>query len=228
MPMSPHNRLRSLLLAACMLPACRLFAADTPELLPQGEAGSQVQTQRLAPNVPSRAVTQSKEPQSFLDAQSEMDRRRLLDKQQRTFQLEVDAKYAKALKTYCDTGYGDERCFRPVANKPLTDMAPASATSAVEPTAPAGRKAHPVESRELPSVAQISGFGDELSAILVFKNGRRLRVFAPAANGTHSVLPEGETVVSVRPGEVLVNSPGENRPVPLLFQSSQSSFAGSE
>lgn len=228
MPMSLHKALGLTLSIAGLTLAGRLLAADTPDLLPQ--ARTQAQQPRPPLNVPSRPAAGSQEPQSFLDAQSEMERRRLLDMQERTFQLEVDAKYAKALKAYCDTGYGDERCFRPDANKPVTVVTPTPAPpAAAEATVVAAQKTHSViEPRELPTVAQITGFGDELSAILVFSNGRRLRVFTPAANGPRSTLPDGETVVSIRPGEVLVSRPGEGKPVPLLFQSAQPNFTGSE
>jgi hypothetical protein len=159
-----------------------------------------------------------------------MERRRLLDKQQRTFQLEVDGKYAKALKAYCDTGYGDERCFRPEASRPVAAVAPLPVPTAASPEGTAKtQKTHPVvEPKELPAVAQISGFGEDLSAILMFSNGRRLRVFAPGPHGPRSVLPDGEAVVSIRPGEVLVSRSGESKPVPLLFQSSLPNFSGPE
>jgi hypothetical protein len=148
--------------------------------------------------------------QSFLDPQSEMDRRRMLDKQQRTFQLEIDGRYAKALKAFCDTGYGDERCYRPDFSKSVSLPAPLPAPTKT-PVASA-------EGRELPTVAQISGFGDDLSAVLLFSGGKRLRVLGPGPSGARSQLPGGEMVVSIRPGEVLVSRSGDAKPVPLLFQ----------
>ena len=208
------------------------IGAETPDLPPPAESSLPVQAQPQLPRPTSslqsaRSAGASQEPQSFLDAQTELERRRLLDKQQRTFQLEVDGKYAKALKAYCDTGYGDERCFRPEASRPVTAVVPAP-VPAVEGGAKTP-KAHPaVESKDLPAVTQISGFGEELSAILLFSNGRRLRVFAPGPHGPRSMLPGGEAVVSIRPGEVLVSRSGESKPVPLLFQSSLPNFSGSD
>jgi hypothetical protein len=67
-------------------------------------------------------------------------------------------------------------------------------------------------------VAQITGFGDDLAAILVFAGGKRLRVVGPGPSGPRSQLPGGEAVVSIRPGEVLVSRPGDGKPLPLLFQ----------
>ena len=229
MPMWPRKYPGLLLVIAGWFFAPQLLGEETPNLPSQAETTPQIQSQTqpspLPGNPPSRQNAKPLDSPSFLDAQSEMDRRKLLDKQQRTFQLEVDGKYAKALKAYCDTGYGDERCFRPEAAKPATIVAPAPAAVQGSADAP---KTHPAAPRELPSVVQISGFGDELSAVLVFGNGRRLRVFAPGPNGPRSMLPDGEAVVSIRPGEVLISRPGEGKPTPLLFQSALSSFAGSE
>ena len=233
--MWPLKQLGRILLLVGSLSAAHVLGADTPALPPQSEASPQPQPQAqpapLPANLPSRQNVRSQDSQSFLDAQSEIDRRKLLDKQQRTFQLEVDGKYAKALKAYCDTGYGDDRCFRPEAVKPaaVTAPAPVAALSAQEAPSSAAQKTHPAAApRELPTVAQISGFGDELSAILVFANGRRLRVFAPGSNGPRSMLPDGEAVVSIRPGEVLIGRTGEGKAIPLLFQSGVPSFPGSE
>jgi len=216
MPMSPRKILCALMLLAPVL----VFGQTTPDLPPQfAEAPSPT----VLPHLPaSRPAYQAPgggqaELQSFLDAQSEMDRRRMLDKQQRTFQLEIDGRYAKALKAYCDTGYGDERCFRPENSKPASIVAiPAPAPSDAVPPPPVAMKLHaaPAEGRELPSVAQISGFGDELSAVLIF-------------NGPRSQLPDGETVVSIRPGEVLISRPGDGKPLPLLFQAS-AGYGGSD
>ena len=201
MPMS-RPKIVSALIA--YIPLC-VLAQATPELPPPGEA---------LPAVPSTSAPQQQgrasrpaEQHSFLDAQSEMDRRKMLDKQQRTFQLEVDGRYAKALKAYCDTGYGDERCFHAETGKPAPVIAalPTPLASSVVPAK---------ESRDLPAVAQISGFGEELNAILVFSGGKRMRV------GTRSQLPGGEIVVSIRPGEVLVSRSGDGKTVPLLFQGS--------
>ena len=232
MPILPRKHLGLFLVVTGWFSAAQLLGAETPGLPPQAEASPQIQPQSQPPAyLPSRQNARPQDSQSFLDAQSEMDRRKLLDKQQRTFQLEVDGKYAKALKAYCDTGYGDERCFRPEAAKPMTIIAPAPppAQSSSEAVPAAGQKIHAAAApRELPSVAQISGFGDELSAVLVFGNGRRLRVFAPGPGGPRSVLPDGEAVVSIRPGEVLISRAGEGKPVPLLFQSATPNFAGSE
>jgi hypothetical protein len=227
--------LRWALVGGSLLSAHHLLAAETPDLPPQAEEPPQMRSQpqpsRLPGNLAPRPTAVLPDPQSFLDAQSASERRRLLDKQQRTFQLEVDGKYAKALKAYCDTGYGDERCSRPESAKPVTVVAPApTAPQASAETLSAGaRNTHlTVPSIELPSVMQISGFGDELSAILVFGSGRRLRVFAPGPAGPRSLLPDGEAVVSIRPGEVLIRPAGEGKPIPLLFQASTPNFAGSE
>lgn len=230
MPMWPRKFLGLVLLCGGLFVAHRLFAAETPDLPPQAEV-SQAPQPRLPGSLQSRQNAGAPESQSFLDVQSEMDRRRLLDKQQRTFQLEVDGKYAKALKAYCDTGYGDERCFRPETAKPVAIVAPAPTAPAVasEGAPVITQKSHSgPASRDLPSVAQISGFGEELSAVLVFSSGRRLRVFAPGANGPRSILPDGEAVVSIRPGEVLIGRAGEGKPIPLLFQSATPNFAGSD
>lgn len=230
MPMSPRKILCALLLIAPVL----VSAQTTPDLPPQSaEAPSLGAPPHLSA---SRPVYQASggsqaELQSFLDAQTEMDRRRMLDKQQRTFQLEIDGQYAKALKAYCDTGYGDDRCFRPENAKPAsTIMAlPAPTQIGAVPPPPVVPKLHPApaESRELPSVAQISGFGEDLSAVLVFAGGKRLRVLGPGPNGPRSQLPGGETVVSIRPGEVLVSRPGEGKPQPLLFEAA-AGYGGSD
>ena len=204
---------------------------QTPDLPPQNEAS-------VAPDPLTRPVsirpapvpagTTASDLRSFLDPQSEMDRRRMLDKQQRTFQLEIDGRYAKALKAYCDTGYGDDRCFRPEVSRPVLPAVPLPAPvvntgGAVSSSNPS--KSH--EARELPAVAQISGFGEDLSAVLVFAGGKRLRVMGPGPNGPRSQLPDGETVISIRPGEVLVSRPGDAKPVPLLFQSA-AGYGGTE
>ena len=190
-------------------------------------ASSQAEGPASTANPPKRqdAESEQRDPRSFLDGQSESDRRRLLDRQQRTFQLEMDGRYAKALKAYCDTGFGDERCFRPELPKPYQAVVPlpvptpgAAALPVLPPSAPPKGHAGSSESQELPAVAQISGFGEELTAILVFPGGKRMRVFGPGADGSRSQLPDGEAVISIRPGEVLVSRPGESRPVPLLFQ----------
>ncbi len=76
-------------------------------------------------------------------------------------------------------------------------------------------------------MAQISGFGDDLTAVLVFAGGKRLRVTGPGPGGPRSQLPDGEAVVSIRPGEVLVSRPGEGRPTPLLFQAA-AGYGGSD
>lgn len=170
------------------------------------------------------------ELQSFLDAQSELDRRKMLDKQQRTFQLEIDGRYAKALKAYCDTGYGDERCLRPEASKPTPSIValPVPVASGTVPPPPVAAKARVAQdSQDLPTVAQISGFGDELAAILIFPGGKRLRVVGPGPDGPRSQLPGGETVISIRPGEVLLTRPGESKAVPLMFQAA-GVFGGSD
>jgi len=217
MPMSPR-RIFGVLAVLSPLP----ILGQTPDLPPQNEG-------QTGPNPISRPLADRGAPvlsgnsqsglQSFLDPQSEMDRRRMLDKQQRTFQLEIDGRYAKALKAYCDTGYGDERCVRPELSKPVPLPSPLPAP-AVSGAAGALSKTHlaPAEGRELPTVAQISGFGDDLSAVLVFASGKRLRVLGPGPTGPRSQLPDGEVVVSIHPGEVLVSRPGEAKPVPLLFQ----------
>lgn len=229
MPMWHLKPERVALTLAGLLLAGASIGAETPDLPPPAENAPQTQSPRPPVNAPApRQVGGSPEAQSFLDAQTEMERRKLLDKQQRTFQLEVDGKYAKALKAYCDTGYGDERCFRPEAAKPTTVIAPVPALASAEGKA-GSQKAHSAaEAKELPSVAQISGFGEELSAILVFSSGRRMRVFSPGPHGPRSVLPDGEAVVGIRPGEVLVSRSGEGKPVPLLFHSSLPNFPASE
>ena len=79
----------------------------------------------------------------------------------------------------------------------------------------------------MPTVAQITGFGEDLSAILVFGNGRHLRVIGPGPNGARSRLPTGEAVISIRPGEVLVSRSGEGAPIPLLFQAAPT-FVGAD
>src|ERR1700748_1990080 len=101
-----------------------------------GAASSQAQPGALV------ASPQSQELQSFLDGQSETDRHRMLDKQQRTFQLEIDGRYAKALKAYCDTGYGDDRCFRPETVKPAPAILalPAPPTNGAVPPPPGSAK----------------------------------------------------------------------------------------
>ena len=223
MPMLP----RRIFGAFALLLPVPIFG-QMPDLPPQSDG-------QAAPNPISRPMTDLGLPalsgnapsglQSFLDPQSEMDRRRMLDKQQRTFQLEIDGRYAKALKAYCDTGYGDERCFRPELSKPAPLPAPQPAPT-VSGAASKSRLAT-IEGRELPTVAQISGFGDDLSAVLVFASGKRLRVLGPGLTGPRSQLPDGEFVVSIRPGEVLVSRPGEANPVPLLFQAT-AGFGGSE
>jgi hypothetical protein len=215
--MLPHKILSTLFAVASFA-----VAAQTPDLPPQS-------AEALVPGIPSpvpasRPIRQAagNELQSFLDSQTEMDRRRMLDKQQRTFQLEIDGRYAKALKAYCDTGFGDERCFRPETFKPAPAIValPALAPNGAAPPPPLPSKGHaiPSEGRELPTVAQISGFGDDLTAVLVFAGGKRLRVMGPGPNGPRSQLPDGETVVSIRPGEVLVSRSGDGKPVPLMFQ----------
>ena len=220
MPMSPRKIFRVLALLA-PLP----IFGQTPDLPPQNEGAPAVPaplSRPIAEHIaPAPVGTVQSGLQSFLDPQSEMDRRRMLDKQQRTFQLEIDGRYAKALKAYCDTGYGDERCYRPDFSKPVSIPvalpAPVVGGGAVTKT-----PAVPAEPRELPTVSQISGFGDDLSAVLVFPGGRRLRVMGPGPNGFRSQLPGGEAVVSIRPGEVLVSRAGDAKPVPLLFQAATS------
>jgi hypothetical protein len=212
-----------MLWALMVLSPLQTLAQNTPDLPPAGDPASSPIAAHRPANRPifQSAGTGQAEPQSFLDAQSEMDRRKMLDKQERTFQLEIDGRYAKALKAYCDTGYGDERCFRPEAVKVapaiLPPPAPATGSAVPPPNAAKVRETSPA-SRELPSVAQISGFGDDLSAVLIFPGGKRLRVMGPGPNGPRSQLPDGETVVSIRPGEVLVRRPGDSKPEPLLFQ----------
>lgn len=230
MPMSPRKVLCALLLLAPV----SIVGQTTPDLPPQS-----VDAPALAapPHAPAgRPVHQApgngqEELQSFLDAQSEMDRRRMLDKQQRTFQLEIDGRYAKALKAYCDTGYGDERCFRPETAKPSPAImalpVPLPGNSAPPPPNLAKVHQTPAESRELPAVSQISGFGDDLTAVLVFAGGKHLRVLGPGPNGPRSQLPDGEAVVSIRPGEVLVSRPGDSKPQPLLFQAA-TAYGGSD
>lgn len=230
MPMSP----RKILCALMLLAPVSILGQTTPDLPPQPAEAS---APAVPPYIPaSRPVYQASgngqvELQSFLDAQSEMDRRRMLDKQQRTFLLEIDGRYAKALKAYCDTGYGDDRCFRPETAKPAPAIMalPAPLPSGTAPPPPGPAKLHqiPTESRDLPTVAQISGFGDDLTAVLVFAGGRRLRVMGPGPNGPRSQLPDGETVVSIRPGEVLVSRAGDSKPQPLLFQAA-AGYGGSD
>lgn len=221
MPMSPRKTLWALMVLA-PFPS---LAQSTPDLPPPGETPSPGAAARAPANRPIYQApgTGQAELQSFLDAQSEMDRRKMLDKQQRTFQLEIDGRYAKALKAYCDTGYGDERCFRPEAAKPAAAVlplpAPAPSGGAIPPPPNAAKLHEPsLANRELPTIAQISGFGDDLSAVLVFAGGKRLRVIGPGPGGPRSQLPDGESVISIRPGEVLVSRPGDPKPVPLLFQ----------
>lgn len=215
MPMSPRKMIWALMVVAPF----PIFAQGTPDLPPPSETPSAGVAARAPANRPIYQAPGAghAEPQSFLDAQSEMDRRKMLDKQQRTFQLEIDGRYAKALRAYCDTGYGDERCFRPETAKPAPAVLPLPPPA---PSSPNTAKPHEQStiSRELPTVAQISGFGDDLSAVLVFVGGKRLRVIGPGPNGPRSQLPDGESVVSIRPGEVLVSRPGDSKPVPLLFQ----------
>lgn len=230
MPMSP----RRILCALMLLAPVSILGQTTPELPPQP---TEAPAFAAPPHMPaSRPVYQTPgnsqaELQSFLDTQSEMDRRRMLDRQQRTFQLEIDGRYAKALKAYCDTGYGDDRCFRPEAAKPAPAIIalPAPSPNSAAPPPPGLAKSHqaPAEGRELPTVAQISGFGDDLTAVLVFAGGKRLRVMGPGPNGPRSQLPDGETVVSIRPGEVLVSRSGDSKPQPLLFQAA-AGYGGSD
>lgn len=237
MPMWPPKNAGALLALAILLLPGPAICTETPDLPVAAEAAVPIQPQAQPMRVPVNSsplhqTVASSEARSFLDSQSEMDRRRLLDKQERTFQLEVDGKYARALKAYCDTGYGDERCFRPEPVKPAAVVAPAPVPAAIPPETPSGAaavKTHSApEAKQLPSVEQISGFGDELSAILVFGNGHRLRVYAPGPNGPRSTLPDGEAVVSIRPGEVLVGRAGDGKRVPLLFHSYSPNFNGSE
>ena len=216
MPMSPRKILYAMLGLAPIL-----TAGQTPDLPPQSEQPLPGGAPRPAVGRPvaQTSVSGQSELQSFLDPQSEMDRRRMLDKQQRTFQLEIDGRYAKALKAYCDTGFGDDRCLRPDASRQLSAIAPLPApVVSIGAAQPSPAKSHnsPTE-HELPAVAQISGFGDDLSAVLVFASGKRLRVLGPGPNGPRSQLPDGERIVGIRPGEVLVARSGDGAPVPLLF-----------
>jgi hypothetical protein len=224
--------LSKILGALMLLVSASASAQTTPDLPPQpGEAPAPSVPPHAPASRPLYQVSGNGQPelQSFLDAQSEADRRRMLDKQQRTFQLEIDGRYAKALKAYCDTGYGDDRCFRPEIGKPAIMALPAPVPAGAVPPPPLPTKTHanPTETLDLPTVAQISGFGDDLTAVLVFAGGRRLRVMGPGPSGPRSQLPDGETVVSIRPGEVLVSRPGEGRPTPLLFQAS-AGYGGSD
>jgi len=226
--------LSKILGALMLLVSASASAQTTPDLPPQpGEAPAPSVPPRAPASRPLYQVSGNGQPelQSFLDAQSEADRRRMLDKQQRTFQLEIDGQYAKALKAYCDTGYGDDRCFRPEIGKPAPAImalpAPVPGGAVPPPPLPPKTHANPTETLDLPTVAQISGFGDDLTAVLVFAGGRRLRVMGPGPGGPRSQLPDGETVVSIRPGEVLVSRPGEGRPTPLLFQAS-AGYGGSD
>ncbi len=230
MPMS-H---RKLLCALLLLAPVSTLAQTTPDLPSQPtEVPAPAAPPRMPAGRPSYQAPGNgqAELQSFLDTQTEMDRRRMLDKQQRTFQLEIDGRYAKALKAYCDTGYGDDRCFRSEAAKPAPAIMalPIPAPNSAAPPPPGVAKLHqaPAESRELPTVAQISGFGDDLAAVLVFAGGKRLRVLGPGPNGPRSQLPDGETVVSIRPGEVLVSRSNDSKPQPLLFQAA-AGYGGSD
>lgn len=230
MPMS-H---RKILCALLLLAPISTLGQTTPELPSQSaEVPAPAAPSHMPAGRPAYQAPGSGQPelQSFLDTQSEMDRRRMLDKQQRTFQLEIDGRYAKALKAYCDTGYGDDRCFHSETAKPAPAVMALSipAPNSAAPPPPGLVKLHqaPVEGRELPTVAQISGFGDDLTAVLVFAGGKRLRVLGPGPNGPRSQLPDGEAVVSIRPGEVLVSRSGDSKPQPLLFQAA-AGYGGSD
>ena len=129
------------------------------------------------------------------------ERNRILELQRDTFLFNVEADRAAALEKWCKTAYGD----------PLLCAGGRTAVNAIvqaPSAAPPAAATRQPEAAERPTVAEITGFGNNLAAVLAYGDGRRLRVVPPRDGKPGSVLPDGAEVVGISSGEVQVKPKG--------------------
>jgi type IV pilus biogenesis protein PilP len=103
----------------------------------------------------------------------------MANSQLQTYRYSQLTEQAQALKKLCDTGFGP------------ADICPKGNAGLGDGAAPAGLA-------ELPTVAEISGAGGALSAVLVLADGRHVTVHAG------SVLPDGVTVETITYDDVRI------------------------
>jgi type IV pilus biogenesis protein PilP len=142
---------------------------------------------------------------SSLPAGGEEERSYLLRKQQEIFRLNVETDYALALQKLCQTGYGDPRLCQPappkVASPPavLLSSPPAPKTPPALPGGP---------SEPSPKVQEISGVGQDLTAVLQLQDGRRVSVRSAASDHAAVQLPGGASILAVKADHVLLKRSG--------------------
>lgn len=140
------------------------------------------------------------------------DRDYLLRKQQEIFRLNVETDYALALQKLCQTGYGNPRLCQPAIAKPSMPAPPMPAPAA-GPTDGAANPRH----RSQPIVQEISGAGNDLAAVLLLPDGRRLTVHAGSGGDAATVLPDGASVMAIDAKQVVLRRPG-GAPVALPLE----------
>lgn len=150
-------------------------------------------------------------PAASAGVRAEDERNYLLRRQQEIFRLNVETDYALALQKLCQTGYGDPRLcsqtatksYLPSANSP-TEV---SATDRKENKATTSQGK--IGGQTDPSVQEILGVGNNLSALLVYPDGRVFSVHGPAQGDSGSVLPDGGQVIAVEARRVTMRNPAK-------------------
>jgi type IV pilus biogenesis protein PilP len=147
----------------------------------------------------------AQEPAAVLRAEDE--RSYLLRRQQEIFRLNVETDYALALQKLCQTGYGDPRLCQQAAPKPAAapPIAPSETPARMNDTVLPGKVQAGMQTQ--PSVQEISGLGVDLTAILLYADGRRVTVRAPLQGEPGRMLPGGAQVVAVEARRVILRTP---------------------
>ena len=152
-------------------------------------------------------------PPAGLAAVRDDDRAYLLRKQQEIFRLNVETDYALALQKLCQTGYGDPRLCQPVPSKAV---APAVLPPSASPPMKAPPAVAATEARPYPILQEISGVGRDLTAILLFQDGRRVTVRTTGTDRARTPLPGGASVQAIEADRVVLRRPGQE-PLTLLL-----------
>lgn len=177
-----------------------------------------------SPPVPAPVTTTAPpaDVEGFLARLSGSERQQLLDYQVETFEDQLRVERAAVRRNLCQN-YGGLECAGGGAVGMGQMGPPAAAAMAVSPAAGAGASGTKAvepknETHELPAVYSITGgHGTPYSAVLIYRGGQTLPVFAPDGHGRAvSALPTGEEVISVVPGEVKLRTRDGNV-IPLLF-----------
>ena len=132
------------------------------------------------------------EPPPVPPDMAESDRHYLMRRQQEIFRLNVETDYALALQKLCQTGFGDPKLCQSTQPKLVAPISAAASPGLI----------HEHIERN-PIVQEISGFGQDLTALLLMPDGRQLSVHKL------SQLPNGAVVNDIETRRVLLRSSGQ-------------------